>query len=541
MTSLTLRRRTLWLTSVVLAALALLVGWPLAELVRVAVGGNAAAGFGLTLTGDPVRNTIWVGLAVSVLTTLLGMAAAFATERAAVRGVAWLRIGILLPVLIPPFVGAMSWMRAYGPGGLSTDLAGWALPGLMGPVGIVLVIAVNAAPLAYLLTVAAIRTRIEADLEAAARVSGAGRISTATRITLPLMTTSMLGIAALAFVLGINAFGVPAVLGTPAGFQTMTTQIYQDLARSARPESFTRAVLLATGLVVLALAFVSIGEALLAESGKRRRGSQSAGLARQSPRVGSVVSGLVWLLVAVLTVVPMLALFLAAISTGVGLPPTPETWTLAHFREILDSRLLDAFGRSILLATLAAFAAVGLGGAVAAFRRSRFGRLSGAAALLTFAVPGSTLAVGMLLSYGSFLRDTLLLILMAYVAKLWAIGHRSIEGSAENLPFDLTHAARVSGASPITAFRTVTIPLLAPALVGGWLLVFLIAFHELTMSSLLYGPGTDTLAVAVLNVQQLGDVPAASAMAMLLTLPTVLVAVPLFLVGRLPPRLVGTG
>jgi iron(III) transport system permease protein len=65
--------------------------------------------------------------------------------------------------------------------------------------------------------------------------------------------------------------------------------------------------------------------------------------------------------------------------------------------------------------------------------------------------------------------------------------------------------------------RTITIPLLLPALAGAWLVVFLFGLHEVTMSSLLYGPGSETLAVVILNLRQLGDVPVTAALAVLLT------------------------
>ena len=66
--------------------------------------------------------------------------------------------------------------------------------------------------------------------------------------------------------------------------------------------------------------------------------------------------------------------------------------------------------------------------------------------------------------------------------------------------------------------RTVVIPLLWPAISAAWLLVFLFAFHELTMSALLYGPGSETLAVVILNLRQIGDVTVTVAMAVMLTL-----------------------
>jgi len=171
----------------------------------------------------------------------------------------------------------------------------------------------------------------------------------------------------------------------------------------------------------------------------------------------------------------------------------------------------------VVLAVGAATASVLLGGLVTALRRSPAGRTLGTGAILTFAVPGSALAVAVLLAYGPWLRDTLLLIGVAYVAKFWALGHRTVVGAADALPADCTRASRSSGAGPVVALRTVVAPMLAPALVAAWLLVLLFALHELTISSLLYGPGSETLAVVVLNLQQLGDTGATSALAVLLT------------------------
>jgi iron(III) transport system permease protein len=522
----------------VTVALVLLVGLPLAELVGVAVEvvGQPGARPGL----EPVVNTAIVGLGTALLTVVLGASAALLTERVRIAGRHWLRLGILLPILIPPFVSALSWLRAYGPSGLLDDVIGLELAGLQGPVGIILVISINATPLAYLLTVAALRTRAEKDLELAARVSGASPAASIRTVTLPLLAPALLGSGALAFVVGINAFGVPAFLGTPASFHTVTTRIYQDLALSARPESFARAILLATGLVLAALVVVSAGEALLSRAGETPRRAVPGGPAPRIGRPLRLLTAFVWVIIALATVAPLIALILIALTRAPGLAPVPANWTMANFAQALDGRFLGALGRSALLALLAATSAVLLGAMVAGIR-NRFGRLAGLGALLGFAVPGSTLAVAVLLSYGSALRDTLALILIAYVAKLWAVGHRSIAGSAGNIAPELVYAARSSGASMWTALQTVILPLLRPALVGGWVLVFLFAFHELTMSSLLYGPGTDTLAVSILNLQQLGDVSVSSALAVILTVPLLVGAIPLLLIGNLPKRLMGTG
>jgi iron(III) transport system permease protein len=137
----------------------------------------------------------------------------------------------------------------------------------------------------------------------------------------------------------------------------------------------------------------------------------------------------------------------------------------------------------------------------------------------------------MLLAYGGWLRDSLAIILVAYLAKFWALGHRQLAGSIDRLPPEQVRAARASGATALDALRSIAWPILRPSIAAGWLVVFVFALHELTMSSLLYGPGSATLAVVVLNVQQLGDPTVSAALAVLLTAIVALAAAPLAVVG----------
>ncbi|MGI8873913.1 MAG: ABC transporter permease [Egibacteraceae bacterium] len=507
--------------AIALAAVAvvLLVGFPLAELVATAFA-QGAGPLRAVLTGDralsAVRNTLLTGVVVTGFALVGGTAAALVTERSRAPGRAWLRVGLLVQLVIASFVGALGWAQAYGPGGLTDDLLGFALPGLYGVAGVVTVLSVQGVTLAYVVVAAGLASRVEPDLERAARASGASAWSALRTITLPLLRPTLLAAAALSFVSTVNAFGVPAVLGSPAGFVTVTTRIYSDLILSADPAAFSRVILLASGLVLLTL--VVVGAVDLGESVRGAVTRTSAPPGGVPPGVGGrVAAGLLWGYVVLTTVVPLVALVLTALTRAVGLPAVPANWTLRHFREALTGLGGQALGRSVLLALAAATIVVGLGGLLTALRRRVAGRGLSTLATLPFAVPGSALAVGVLLAYGRWLRDTLLLILIAYLAKFWALGHRPIAGAADGQPPDLALAARASGAGPVTALRTVTLPLLRPALAAAWLLVFLAGFDELTMSSLLYGPGSETLAVVILNLQQLGDISVTTALAVILT------------------------
>jgi len=229
--------------------------------------------------------------------------------------------------------------------------------------------------------------------------------------------------------------------------------------------------------------------------------------------------------------VPLLALAGASVTREVGLPPAPDNWTGDHFSQLLDQRTFEAIGRSVGLAVVAASLLTVLGAAVAVLERRRAGRSLATLVTLTLVLPGSTLAVALLIAYGRWLSG-LWLILLAYLAKLWAFAHRPISGALDRLPPGELHAARASGATAVTAARTVALRPLAPALVAAWLVCFVTALHEVTMSALLYGPGSETLAVVVLNSQELGRIGPTAALSVLLTGLMAAAAAPLWLAFR---------
>jgi len=500
-----------------LAVVALVV-LPLFDLVRTTIDTTAGSGVG-ALDGEAIVNSLWTASVAAALATAIGVATALAMSRRGRIPRVW-HVAILLPLLVPPFVSALAWTRAFGPGGLTDDLAGWTLPGLIGPMGIVLVLAVHAAPLVYLVAGSALRTRARPELEWAARASGADARQAFRRVTVPLLTPAIAGGGLLAFVVSLNSFGIPAVLGVPAGFPTITTRIFGDLARSADPGAFHRVLLLSTVLMVFVVVAVAVaGRALRTVGGGGLSGSREPSRTRGAGRPPIALSGFV-----VLTaLLPLAALVLTGLTRAAGLDPWPTNWTLANFAEAWEGGAWSALVRTLVLAATAATAATGLGLLLALARRRGTG--VGLAAAAAFAVPGSALAVAVLLAYGPWLRDTVVIILIAYLAKFWALAHRAIAGSSAIVDRDAVRSARVSGATRSMALRRVVLPMLRPALVAAWVLVFLFGLHELTMSSLLYGPGTATLAVVTLEVQQLGDVSVTAALAVLLTVPGVVAAV----------------
>ncbi|MBA2457286.1 MAG: iron ABC transporter permease [Nocardioidaceae bacterium] len=514
----------------------ILVLLPIAQLVETVLREGTGTST-LILSSPEVRtaavNSVVLSVAVMLLAVPLGTAMALGLRRTDVPARAFWRVAVLLPVLVPEFVLGYSWTQAYGRAGFTDALVGVHWQGVLGPGGVLAVLVANTAPVAYLLAAVGLATRAEPDLERAAQASGAGGATVMRTITLPLLRPSIAAASVLVFVLSLQSFAVPQVMGAPAGFTTLTTTIYADLSFASDPLSFVEAVALALVLVLLTAAVVAPADAMLGPRLRVTRVAEPAAapLGRRPSTGRWVAAGLGGYLV-VAVGLPLLALLSAAITRAVGLPPRPGNWTLDNFRLVIDQRSIEALGRSVALAVLAASLLVVIGACVALLEHRRFGRGMATLSILTLALPGSTLAVALLITYGRWLAGSLVLILLAYLAKLWALAHRPITGALDRLVPEELYAARASGATWLTAMRTVALRPMAPALLGAWLVCFLTALHEVTMSSMLYGPGSETLAVIVLNSQELGRIGPTAALSVLLTLLMVVPALPLWLLSR---------
>ena len=474
--------------------------------------------------GTAVGNTFALSTAVTGLAVPIGVGIALALRDPQLPGRRFWQAVVLLALVVPDFVLAYSWLRAYARAGLSTELFGIAWTGISGPVGVAVIVASSAVPLVYLITMIGLATRAEPTTERAARASGATPLTVLWTITLPLLAPAVATAAVLVFVLTLGTFAVPQVIGAPAGFDVITTRIYADLAYSSDPQSFVDATTLAVLLALVTLVVVLPGDRVLrGRLQLERPAARDLAWSVHSRLTRVLVTGALAAYVLATTGFPLAALIGAAITRAIGVPSTPSNWTADNFSEVLTPRTGEALSRSLALAAAAASVLIVLGAITAALARSRAGRMVSVLVTLTLVLPGSTLAIGLLLGYGRWLADTVAIILLAYLAKLWALSHRPISAAVDRLPAAGLRAARVSGADLPTGLRTVALPLLRPALVAAWGLCFLTALHEVTMSSLLYGPGSETLAVLVLNSADLGRVGVTAALAVLVT---VIVVVP---------------
>jgi iron(III) transport system permease protein len=522
--------------SVLIASAAVIVAVPLLMLTRTSwLEGRGRLAEVLTQPGfgTAVAHSFELSVATTALAVPIGVAIALALRDPRLPGRAFWRAAVLLPLLVPDFVLGYSWLRAYARAGLTSELFGFVWSGVQSPVGVAVIVAVSAVPLVYLIITVGLATRAEPITERAAHASGATPFTVLRTITLPLLAPAIATSAVVVFVLTLGTFAVPQVIGTPAGFNTITTRIYADLSYGSDPQNFVDATTLAVLLVIITLVVAGPADVLLGVRLQLRRTSTADLDWPSGGRLGSTLKPLILAIYLIATAgLPLLALISAAITRAVGVPSTPANWTWANFLAVLTPRTAQALGRSLLLSLSAASILLLLGLIAAALGRTRPGRGITVLITLTLVLPGSTVAIGMLLGYGRWLADALAIILLAYLAKLWALAHRPISAGVDRLPPAGLRAARVSGATLVTGLGTVALPLIRAALITAWALCFLTALHEVTMSSLLYGPGSETLAVVVLNSADLGQIGVTAALSVLVTLVVVLPAAALWALTR---------
>ncbi|MBR7827045.1 iron ABC transporter permease [Actinospica sp. MGRD01-02] len=523
----------------VVALLGALIAVPVGQLARTAFasgwsGAMAAAGSRQAVLA--LEHTALVSVLVTAFAVICGGALALVVERRPRRSRTLLRLAVISPLLIPEFVLGFSWSQAYGPSGTLDRAAGITVPGLLGPTGVVLVLTVHAIPLAYLVIAAGLATRAEPDLELAARASGANGRTVLRTVTLPLLRPALTAAAALVFVTSTNSFAVPQVLGEPAGFATMSTLIFNDLNLSASPDVFNQLAVVALEQTALVLAAILVFGLILRRTATESvRGPTTVGERAAVAAGGHVASrittALVGLYVLIATVVPLLVLIGVALTRGPGLAPTPANWTTSNFADAFSGPTWVGLWHSLVLAALAAVIVIVMCLPTVLGTGGRARTTLGAGVLLGYAVPGSALAVGILIAYGSPLEGSAMIILIAYLAKLWAVGHRPLSAGVDRLVPEHAMAARASGAGPLTALGSVVLPPLRVALLTGAGLVFVLAVQEVTMSGILYGPGSETFAAVILNQQDLGSDGATAALALTMTVPLLFIGL-LLVAGR---------
>jgi iron(III) transport system permease protein len=513
-------------------AIAALVIWPVAQVVHRSLLTGGALGLenyrrALAQPGNlrALGNTVWVGLAATAAAMALGTVLAFLLVRTDLPAKSWMRTLLVIPYAIPPFFGAIAWAQLLGPQGYLVrpvlDLLGMSQApfSIYGPGGIIFVTAIHYFPFVFLTVVAALE-HMDVSLEEAARTSGASTLRVMRDVTIPLVIPAALAGGVLAFVGSTANFGIPALLGIRARFYVLTTSIYASL----NIPDFALAT--AMSMLLVGVSAVALALQWWFQRGEGRYAVIAGKSIRPQPlrlgRLRALAFALVVLFVVVIAILPLLALLLTSLLRYFGAPLEAGSMTLRHFLYVVNQ---ENIRRALLNSTVLGVAAATITmivGTFIAYAKIR-ARLRGAAALdmlamLPYAIPHTVIAIAMILAWARppfALYGTLGIMLLAYLVAYMPYALRTSAATLAQVHGSLEEAARVAGARPLGALRDVILPLVRPGMIAGWILVFMPAFRELTMSILLFGLGTETIGVIIFNMQDSGYTQIAAALSVI--------------------------
>jgi iron(III) transport system permease protein len=492
-----------------------------------------------------IVNAVLLALATTVVASAVAMPLAYFQARTEFFGRRLLGASILVPMILPPFVGAIGLKQVLGPyGSLNAALVGL---GLMDPartvdwflqypmVGIVVLQALHLFPILYLNMVAGL-ANVDPSLEDAARSAGAGPWRVFRKITFPLILPAYFAGAVIVFIWAMTDLGTPLMFNFR---DVMAVQIFDQVSRPSNPE--------ANALVVVMLAMVILlyggARALF---GKRGFEMMSTATRAATPaRLGRGATLLAWALfggVTLVALVPHLAVALYSLKTEWQFTVLPAGLTLDHHAAILtDPRWAKLTLPSIWNSVVYSLGAVVLTLGMAVWigyvlvRKKFWGQgLLDAIVMLPLALPGIVLAFGYLNCYadwgdwlvarGVWAQNYLYpqvnpvgLLVIAYAVRRLPLMVRSAVAGFQQTSRTLEEAALSVGAGPVRTLRKITVPLIAANLVAGALLVFSMSMLEVSDSLILaqsdqFNPITRTIYRIYSNEHSINADPVACAL-----------------------------
>ena len=456
--------------------------------------GHFANFFGQTVFVESFLNSLWVSLASVAVATLIAVPLAYLTVRFEFRGALLIQTLGVLPLIMPPFVGAVAMQLIFGRNGsvnlLLNDWFGFTVPIMDGLIGVTFVESIHYFPFILLNLVASMRN-IDGAMEESALNLGAGGWRLFRRVIFPLAMPGYLAGATLVFVKVFDDLGTPLVMGVtnmlaPQAYLRITSVGIDD------PQGYVISV------IMIAFSILALGLAARVMKGRDYSTLQKGGNSLQRRRLSGWESVLAYgwiILVLLITLAPHFGILLMSFAKVWSFSVLPDAYTLEHYATVFtDARGMMA--NTLLYCLLAAGLDVVIGTAIAylILRTNLPGRrwldYMASAAL---AIPGLVLAIGYLRLFKGVnlpftdtpVVSTWVLIMLAYAVRRLPYALRSCMAALQQVHVSLEEAAQSLGATRMSTIRRVMVPLMMGGMLAGFVTSFITAAVELSATILL--------------------------------------------------------
>lgn len=481
----------------------------------------------VTDTGNvrTITNTLLLGCAVVILSTLLALPLAFFTARTQIANKKWLDIVLMIPFMTPPYIASMGWILFMQRRGLFQQMlpfTGDISERFFSFFGIVLVMSLHLFPFILAILKNAL-LNVGASLEESASIFGGSFFYKLRRVTLPLISGNYALGALLVFIRAISEYGTPATLGRRIGFPVFVTEIHHNA--TIAPINFGAAASLSSILILICMIVWFIQNNITNKNTYKLVGGKGA--KRFFTKLKGVKAAAAWVYIVVLLIVaigvPYFAVTMTSLINLRGFGMTSGNYTINHYRNLFvdNTRAMQAFRNSIFLAFSSATISMVLGTAIASIihhTKARFGKVLHVVGLMPDMLPNIVLVIGIMIFWNSIfhiipLYNSIWIMVLAFVTLFLPITIQYVVSAYSQIGENLVWAGKVSGGRPFYVFRRVTLPLLRRGIFVGWMMTFIISFRELVAASIIAPPNTLVVSTFIMREFEQGSVSAGMAMA----------------------------
>jgi iron(III) transport system permease protein len=495
--------------------------------------GNYAAYFDTPSLSYSITNSLTVSIMATVIVITLAFVYAYAITRSCMPYKGFFRIVALVPILAPSLLPGISFIYMFGTKGFMRDL----LLGepIYGFIGIILGSSFWTFPHALLIMITALSLS-DARLYEAAEALRASKLRTFFTVTLPGAKYGVISAIFVVFTLVITDFGVPKVIG--GQYSVLATDIYKQVIGQ---QNFQMGAVVSVMLMIPAV--LAFGVDRLVQ--RRQVAMLSARAVPYAPKPSRGRDTAALIFCAIMAGLLLLVLGVAAYASFVTFWPYNLTLGLTHYNfEVMDGGGWGAWYNSMKLGALTALIGTTMIFTVAYLVEKgqgfRFGRVAiQAMAMVPLAVPGMVLGLAYIFFFNNpanpfnGIYATMTILVLSTVAHFYTVAHLTALTALKQIDGEFESVSASLKVPFWTTFRKVTVPVCQPALFSMAIYLFVNAMTTVSAVVFLYSPDTNLASVAVMNMDDAGDIAPAAAMAMMIVYTNFAVVLIYALVSRL--------
>ncbi len=493
-----------WFSALALAILAVFLLYPLLNVLTGSIGSGGRNGW-VTLAGDPkyfaaIVNTVVLGIAVTLTTTLIGVPLAYFTARFDFPGKGIVAVLPLITLVIPEVIAAQTWLMMLGNNGFITRWLGGHgidMPTFYGWPGLITVMTFTYYTYIYIGTLAAIRG-FDVQLEEAAQSLGTSPARSRLNVMLPVVLPSVLASALLVFTLVVGNFATATILGSRVPLLSVLT--YQAAVAEGGSDPVMQSTL-ATVSIALVMIVLFVQRWIVSRG--RHEVTQGRGARAEKLRgLPGLVIGLSAGLLVIVSLLPLGSIVIGAFTVSRGPVMRWGDWTTAHVERLVKIAP-DPVINTLLYSAAATAIGITFSAIVSYLIVKKRNILTPALDYLTalpLALSGTIIGIGLIMSFNTgFLpiTGTASIIVLAYIVRRLPFGIRNASSTLYNIPNSIEEASISLGVPPVTTFFKVVLPLMLPAVAAAAVLTWTTTVAELSASIIVYSGRRETMPIQI--------------------------------------------